>query len=318
MAAPTNTAANDTSEIVPRLNVSISLMPTTLDEAWRIATALSKSSLVPPHFQNKPENVLAMIFMANDLGISATQALREIYVVEGKPSSSALLKVALVQQSSACETWDMIESTSTQATFETKRRGRKAVRLTYTLDDAREAKLLPAKPGSNWDKRPKLMLRRRCASELADEVYPDVVKGLRTEDEIEEIQASVVHRDYTPRDFSGSRPLPSVEAVPTQAPQSMASTKDKRTEESAPAEEPTAHDPQTGEVEEEPSGPEAHANRFKAQMRAAVDALNVDAFKALAGRSHEVHPDFKKEIETLYSELKNELKQRLAAKGGAA
>jgi RecT family len=164
------------------------LVPSNLDEAWRLSQYMAKSSLVPASYRNQPENVMIAIMMGIDLGISATQAMREVYVVEGRPASSALLKVALVKQSPLCESWDLIESTERQCTIETKRKGGKPYRHTYTLEDARTAGLYPGKDSSNWSKRPKLMMRRRCESELADEVYPDVTKGLRTEDEIQEIQ----------------------------------------------------------------------------------------------------------------------------------
>lgn len=170
------------------------LAPTTLGEAWEVARWLAKSTIVPESYRGVPENVLAAIYMGNDLGISPMQAMREIYVVHGRPASSALLKVALVRQSPLCRFWRLVESNDRQATFETQRVGDpEPTRHTYTLEDAKTAGLYPGKGDSNWGKRPKLMLRRRCESELADEVYPDVVKGLRTEDEVAEIGEREVH-----------------------------------------------------------------------------------------------------------------------------
>ncbi|HUR93095.1 MAG TPA: recombinase RecT [Gemmatimonadales bacterium] len=168
------------------------LEPSTLGEAWELARWLGKSSIVPDAYRDNPANVLAAIYMGRDLGISPMQAMREIYVVHGRPASSALLKVALVRQSPLCLFWRLVESTGERAVFETQRVGDPApTKHVYTLEDAKQAGLYPpSKADSNWGKRPKLMLRRRCESELADEVYPDVVKGLRTEDEADEIAAS--------------------------------------------------------------------------------------------------------------------------------
>jgi hypothetical protein len=56
--------------------------------------------------------------------------------------------------------------------------------LTGTPDDARGVSK-SGKP-SNWDKYRATMLRWRAATELARAVYPDVVTGLYSPDEISE------------------------------------------------------------------------------------------------------------------------------------
>jgi RecT family len=204
-AAPTTTMQPATPQPQAQLAVrqATPLVPTTLSDAIELAKMLAKSDIIPREYQDAPGNVLSAIMMGNDLGISPMQAMREIYVVEGRPASSALLKVALVKQSPLCESWELIESTDTQATFETKRKGSKSpTRHTYTLKDAETAGLYPGKESSNWRKRHKLMLRRRCESELADEVYPDVVKGLRTEDEADEIRERIVTGTHVAIDHS--------------------------------------------------------------------------------------------------------------------
>lgn len=167
----------------------VPLAPQSLNDVYELAKQLAASKIIPEHYQGNVPNIVAAAMMGNDLGISTMQAMREIYVVHGRPASSALLKVALVRQSPICKYWRMVESTEVQATFETLREGDPSpTRLTYMLEDAKKAGLYPPSKGdSNWGKRPKLMLRRRCESELADEVYPDVVKGLRTEDEAAEM-----------------------------------------------------------------------------------------------------------------------------------
>ena len=37
------------------------------EHTWRVATAFSKSQLVPTHFQNKPEDCMVALMMANQL-----------------------------------------------------------------------------------------------------------------------------------------------------------------------------------------------------------------------------------------------------------
>jgi hypothetical protein len=255
-AVPQKTEEQKQQQAIQRADMTraaLPLLPTNLQEAWRVSEALARSSLVPKHYQGDPSNVLAAIYMGVDLGISPMQAMREIYVVEGRPSTSALLKVALVRQSPLCEFWRLVESTDTRAVFETKRIGDPAAtRHEYTIDDAKKAGLYPGKGGSNWDKRPKLMLRRRCESELCDEVYPDVVKGLRTEDEAQEIEAEVISRKIT------APPAPTLTEVMNARAVESAPVAKPEPEKAAPEPKPAevTHfekaDPQTGEVAMDP------------------------------------------------------------------
>lgn len=196
----------------------VPLAPQSLNDVYDLAKQLAASKIIPENYQGNVPNIVAAAMMGNDLGISTMQAMRDIYVVHGRPASSALLKVALVRQSPLCKYWRLVESTETQATFETQREGDpQPTRLTYTLEDAKKAGLYPpTKPDSNWGKRPKLMLRRRCESELADEVYPDVVKGLRTEDEAAEMVRDMGTAQRV--DLSQAQPitvtLPAVTRIP--------------------------------------------------------------------------------------------------------
>ena len=70
----------------------------------------------------------------------------------------------------------------------TKRKGDPdPISLSYTIDQAEQAGLLkPTRSGkpSNWQKMPRQMLRARAKSELARLVYPDLLAGLYTPDEL--------------------------------------------------------------------------------------------------------------------------------------
>lgn len=242
---------------------ALPLVPTNLDEAWRFSEALSRSELVPPQYQGKAANVLAAFYMAADLGISAMQAMREIHVVEGKPSASSALKVALVKQSPLCLKWECVETTKEKATFTTQRHGDlKPTTLTFTIQQARDAGLI--KPKSGWEKFPENMLRARAASFLADLVYPDVVKGLRTTEEVQEIEKQE-------REIPGERVASETFAppAPTQAPSSQ-------TVEHAAAEtEPASPAPTSPEAPATPDVAEVILNELEVvDTLPAIDALS--------------------------------------------
>jgi hypothetical protein len=73
-----------------------------------------------------------------------------------------------------------VQGDSTQATCVIVRRDDPefAFSATFTMNDARLAKLVPGKPDSNWAKYPRAMLKARAISECAREACPDVLAGV--------------------------------------------------------------------------------------------------------------------------------------------
>jgi len=53
----------------------------------------------------------------------------------------------------------------------------------FTAEDAKQAGLLPAKPGSGWQKDPAAMLRARCISKAIRMLAPEVVAGVYATEE---------------------------------------------------------------------------------------------------------------------------------------
>jgi hypothetical protein len=191
-----------------------------VDDAWRMAGMLSKSGLIPDALVGKPHDVLVTLLVGRELGLSPMQSLRLIYVVKGRPYISSQLKIARVKQSEECVYFRCVETTNEKATFETERRGEGKTTLTFTAEEARAAQLLGRQTRSgepdNWMKYTALMLRWRAASQLCDMVYPDVVGGIGTHDELEDMRRSEqAERVYAPTiPFQGSTVTPSGTKVP--------------------------------------------------------------------------------------------------------
>lgn len=160
-------------------------VPRNMDEAWRIATELAKSSLIPDALRGKPNDVLVAVMTGAELGIQPMQSMREIYVVKGRPFIASLLRVAMIRQSPECLSWQLVESTPQRATFRTQRRGdQEPTTMTYTIQEAEAAGLVAQ--NSRYRTDPALQLRRRCAGRLIDEVYPDVIRGVGAREDEEE------------------------------------------------------------------------------------------------------------------------------------
>lgn len=183
--------------IVSAPRAPLAFIPTNLTEAWRVAEVLGKAQILPDALRGRPHDILVTIMTGTELGLSPMAAIREIYVVKGKGYLSSLLKVALVKQSPDCKYFRCVESTAQRAIFETERKNEGVTRFEYTIQDAVRAELVgldaqgnlvgakskkPDAQKDNWEKNPKLMLRRRCAGELADEVYPEITRGCGTND----------------------------------------------------------------------------------------------------------------------------------------
>lgn len=177
------TTKNEAQLAVKPARAPLEFIPKNLDDAWRVSELVAKSGILPDALRGKPHDLLVTIMTGAELGLSPMQSIRSISVVKGKGYLDALLKVALVKQSPECEYFRLVKSDATVATFTTKRRGEGETTLSFTIAEAKAAQL-GGRSDDNWAKYPALMLRRRASSQLADEVYPDVVRGIAADDEL--------------------------------------------------------------------------------------------------------------------------------------
>jgi 5'-3' exonuclease len=170
-------------DVLPAAEYERQLDPRTPREVRLLAQDMFKSRMFSAY--GSPEAVLSAIMVGRELGLPAMSALRSIHVVEGRHTLSSALMVALVLKSGMAEYFEPVEFDHLKATFETKRKGaRKEVRLTHTIEMAMAAGLVKDK--SNWVKVPTDMLVARAQSRLCRMVYPDLLAGLYTPEELEE------------------------------------------------------------------------------------------------------------------------------------
>lgn len=162
-----------------------SLEPQTLRDAYMLAKTLHNSRLFAGTFANE-SSIFAGVLLARAHGLETMKVLMPgmVHNIKGKLTLSAQMIVGLVLRSGKAEYFDCVESTSERAVYVTKRKGAKhEVRFEFSLEEARAAGYL-GKPDSAWQKTPKTMLRHRCETELARAVYPDVVGGLYSPEEM--------------------------------------------------------------------------------------------------------------------------------------
>lgn len=185
------------------------LEPQTIAEATTLAKAAVASRL---YSVSSPEAALMILLTGKDLGLTASQSLRAVYVVNGKPVVSSDAMVAAIRRSGLAQSWRVVETTTERCTITTRRVGEDQPESeTFTLDDAKRAGL---DRKDVWRMYPRDMLRHRCAAALARRVYPDVILGCYAPGELDEpapVDVRVTERDRTPAtsdaEYHAERPV---------------------------------------------------------------------------------------------------------------
>lgn len=146
----------------------------------KLADHISNTEFVPKGLRGKPAAVAAAVLAGREQGIGPMTSLTHMHVVDGRPTMSAELKRARVLAGG--HELHFEEMTTTRCIVRGRRRGSENwTTVTWSMDDARNAGL---QGKDNWRKHPRRMLQARATSELCDLLFPDVVGGLPTTEEI--------------------------------------------------------------------------------------------------------------------------------------
>jgi hypothetical protein len=216
MTTPTtDVAVRTTTAPASRTPVNVGVPIKGLDEAFRLAQALSMAGLLPSGLRGKPSDVLAIILYGSELGIGPMQALQAVHIVQGRTVVSAQLWLALLRTRG--HRAKVIENTDTVCTVELQRGDTgETHRETFTWDDAKKAKLTSK---DVWQSYPKRMLLARAVANAARFLVPEAVLGIAAEGEFfdEEPQPGVIRRIVEqvpePVDAAPSETLAQVQAL---------------------------------------------------------------------------------------------------------
>ena len=153
--------------------------PSDLATAVQIATMAATSKIFKGI--GSPEAAFVVIATGRELGLTAMQSLRGIHMIEGRPSISADAAQAVILRHPTCAFFRLVESTDKIATYETQRKGDGVQRMSFTIEQAANAKLTGK---DNWKYYPAAMLRSRCSLALARAIFPDALMGVCDPDEV--------------------------------------------------------------------------------------------------------------------------------------
>lgn len=188
--APTSLAVRESDALAPPpAEWERQLDPRSMRDARLLAKDLFDSRMFSAY--GTPQGVLSTVLVGRELGLPAMASLRSIHNIDGRHTLSSALMAALVLRSGLAEFFEPVSFSATEATFETQRKGaRNPVRLTHTIEMARQAwpKTEEKWLASGWGKNPTDMLVARAQARLARLVYPDLLAGLYTPEELADMR----------------------------------------------------------------------------------------------------------------------------------
>ena len=171
---PVETVALDTRSEVEKFT------PSRMSDLLTFSEGLLKSGFLPQAIRTK-EQAAAIILTGQELDLPPMLSLREVNVIQGKPTLSAQLMLTLAYTRIPGFKANVIESTDTRCLVEFIRPGQKPYQHEFTMQDAEALKLLEK---DNWKKQRKTMIRWRCISSGLRITAPDAIAGFYTAEEI--------------------------------------------------------------------------------------------------------------------------------------
>lgn len=200
---------------------ALAIIPRNIAECTDLAERLAKSSLLPEKLRNKVPDVLMTIMAGQEMGLAPMAALRSFHVIEGKPVMSANGMVAVILGSGKAAYFRCVSATAERVVYETLRVGDdKPQQCEWTMEMAKRAALHQK---DNWRCYPRAMLASRARAELARAVYPDVLAGCYTDDEIGPTKRTVysdagaaIDAEFTDAPAAASNVLADIDAAQTE------------------------------------------------------------------------------------------------------
>ncbi|WP_433950817.1 hypothetical protein [Brevundimonas bullata] len=162
------------------------LVPQSLDEAFRVASAMAASGMTPKGV-DKPEQVLVAIMAGAELGFAPFQAMQSFAVINGKPNIwGDALPALLWSRGFKIKEWFDNDDEPTKAFCRITRPDGDEIERSFSVGDAKKAGLL-GKQGP-WQQYQKRMLQMRARAFAARDGAADVLRGMHVAEEVQDYQ----------------------------------------------------------------------------------------------------------------------------------
>ena len=164
-----------------------------MQSAWKMATVISKTSIVPQAYKENAGNCLIAIDIANRMGLSPIMVMQNSQVVQGNFTWKGSACKGLIDNCGRFTKTKYVfvgeEGTDSWGCYlqaEDKQTGEVVKGATVTIKMARDEGWLN-KTGSKWKTMPEIMMQYRSATFFARAYCPQALMGFYTTDEMVDI-----------------------------------------------------------------------------------------------------------------------------------
>jgi hypothetical protein len=162
----------------------------TMEDAFRFAKAVSLSGFAPKGLE-KPESIMIAVQHGAEIGLLPMQSLQSIAIINGRPGIYGDAALALVRASGLMASYSQKQIGSKGKDdygyeVTTTRKGNNPMSSSFTIAEAKTAQLW-GKQGP-WSQYPDRMLLFRARGFNLRDNFGDVLKGLRTVEELQDIK----------------------------------------------------------------------------------------------------------------------------------
>ena len=136
------------------------------------------------------EEATAIMLLCQAENLHPAVAMRDYHVIQNRPALKADAMLARFQQAGGTVNWKTYTDTEVTGTFSHPQGG--TLDVTWTFE---QAKKIGITNKDNWKNYPRAMLRARCLSEGIRAVYPGVVVGVYTPEEVQDFTPPPATKD---------------------------------------------------------------------------------------------------------------------------
>jgi hypothetical protein len=150
-------------------------------EMERMATTVAKSGLFGV---KDKDQALALMALSQAEGIHPMTAVRDFHIIQGRASMKSDTMLARFQRAGGKVEWHALSDKKADATFTPPPGHGPALRLDWTIERATQAGLTTK---DIWRGYPRAMLRSRLISEAIRTLFPSIISGAYTPEELQSI-----------------------------------------------------------------------------------------------------------------------------------
>lgn len=161
------------------------------NDAQRMANALATADFTPPTFRGKMANCLLALEMSSRMGASVVAVMQNMYIVKNKPAWSATYIIAAINTSGRFKTTLMYEMEKDNSGTITGCYAYAYDRQDNKLEGPKVTMTMVKGEGwisnTKWIHMPDVMFRYRAASFFGKMYTPDILMGMQTVEELEDV-----------------------------------------------------------------------------------------------------------------------------------